>query len=311
TAPRHTRLGCLRKDGGLYYSPPRKSRGRLSGEAKQDYKDLQRLWNQPKEEISKGTEKLGNAVQHEWNEFTKPFESSNPNVRAKAWGKTSFDVGSIFVGAGEMKGVVAVEKETSLLSKAAGLEEAGLNILAQTEKKIIPEAAELMAQGANGFEKETLLSKINSENAPVALYKKLPAGFSSQNELKEFANIFKEGLAQSADPDALGILRGSAVTGIKHDSGLPFDVGKKSDFDLAVVSPKLVKRVEEMGMPLRGGGTRSGPLGIIKPKDRTILKQLQLLESAEQLKILSNRKISIMFYETETQLSQRGKYIKF
>ncbi|MBF0492842.1 MAG: hypothetical protein HQM15_08685 [Deltaproteobacteria bacterium] len=224
-------LDTLEKTADFISHPQEKAEAAYQ-EARQDYKDLQRLWDQPKEEILKRSERLGHAVQHEWNEFTKPFESSDPNVRAKAWGETTFNVASLFYGPGELKGVLAVEKEASLLSKAAGLEEAGLKILAQTEKKIIPEAAELLAQGANGFEKETLLSKINPEGVGELKPQKFTVHEGKQGKHILGHNNFDLPRSILTHPDPQGLVDKFAGTGKAMGPGKIFpEAGYKERID--------------------------------------------------------------------------------
>ncbi|MBF0491354.1 MAG: hypothetical protein HQM15_01050 [Deltaproteobacteria bacterium] len=287
-------LDALGKAADFISHPQEKAEAAYQ-EAKQGYKDLQRLWSQPKEEISKGTEKLGNAVQHEWNEFTKPFESSDPNVRAKAWGETTFNVASLFYGAGELKGASVATKELSVFSKAE-----------IAESKIVSQLAETGAEIASPSSAAS-----STLQASVQLYERIPAGFNNSKEFEEFGNLFREGLQKSADPEAIGVLRGSSVTGVKHKNGLPFDTGKRSDLDLTVVSPKLLKRAEEMGVKLREGKTRTGPLDPDFFRQKQILKKLNLFDSIQSLRSFSNRDVSLMIYDSEASVAGRGEYIKF
>lgn len=56
------------------------------------------------------------------------------------------------------------------------------------------------------------------------------------------------------------ILQGSAVTGKNSKTGQEFDIGRVSDFDIALASPELLQRAQSLGIVLRSGGTRTGPL---------------------------------------------------
>ncbi|PLR65507.1 hypothetical protein QCBJ_00180 [Pseudomonas sp. QC2] len=76
------------------------------------------------------------------------------------------------------------------------------------------------------------------------------------------------------------ILQGSAVTGKSFKTGQEFDVGRVSDFDIALASPELLQRAQSLGIGLRSGGSRTGPLSA---------RDLQTLG----LKDLSRRKIGV------------------
>ena len=62
------------------------------------------------------------------------------------------------------------------------------------------------------------------------------------------------------------MFQGSSVTGVRRFSkpgipaGTPFDVLKQSDFDIAISSKQLIAKAKELGIPLRGKGTRTRPL---------------------------------------------------
>ncbi len=257
-------LDSLKKTADFVRQPQEKAE-KAYQQAKQDYQDLQKLWNHPKEEILKKSEKVEKVVQEKWQEFQKPFKSENPNERAKAWGELSFNVGSLFYGAGELKGLVGLGKEAAALNQAVRIEK--------------------------------------------SLVATLPKGFSSQAELKQFANIFKEGLLKTGDSEALGVLRGSSVTGVSYKTGLPFDMGRRSDLDLAIVSPKLLDRAKELGIELRGIGTRTGPLNFRNTFERTLLKEFSLKTLEKQLSNFTNRKTSFVIYKSEEELSKRGEYL--
>jgi filamentous hemagglutinin len=60
-------------------------------------------------------------------------------------------------------------------------------------------------------------------------------------------------------------------------TGQTFDVGRTSDFDIALKSPELLRKAESLGVGLRSGGARTGPLSM---RD---LKALGLNDLASQL----------------------------
>lgn len=65
--------------------------------------------------------------------------------------------------------------------------------------------------------------------------------------------------------DAVGILQGSAVTGVRKFAkkgippGTPMDALKLSDFDIAIASRQLFTKAKELGIPTRGKMTRTEP----------------------------------------------------
>ena len=73
------------------------------------------------------------------------------------------------------------------------------------------------------------------------------------------------------------ILQGSAVTGKSYRTGQAFDVGRIGDFDIALASPELLRKAESLGVWLRSGVARTGPLS---ERD---LKALGLNDLASQL----------------------------
>ena len=82
------------------------------------------------------------------------------------------------------------------------------------------------------------------------------------------------------------------MTGVKYATGVPFDVGRVSDFDIALASPSLLQRAKELGIGLRSGGIRTGPLGL---ED---LQRLGLYDLARELTGLAGRDVHFMIYGT-------------
>jgi filamentous hemagglutinin len=103
--------------------------------------------------------------------------------------------------------------------------------------------------------------------------------------------------------DVQAAFRGSSVTGVSFKTGAPFDVGRVSDFDLALASSTLLQRAKELGIGLRGGGTRTVPL-----KDKH-LKMLGLLDLQQELNEMAGRPVTFMIYESIESIAQRGPYI--
>ncbi len=88
----------------------------------------------------------------------------------------------------------------------------------------------------------------------------IPKGFSSADDFVRFGTDTRDDLARAGYENVEPILQGSAVTGKSFKAGEAFDVGRVSDFDVALASPELLQRAQSLGIGLRSGGTRTGPL---------------------------------------------------
>ena len=131
----------------------------------------------------------------------------------------------------------------------------------------------------------------------------LPRGFSNLSHFQEFGTSLYEGLRHAGYEDAVAIFQGSAVTGVKYKTEVPFDVGRVSDFDIALASPTLFQRAQELGIPLRGNGTRTRPL------TENDLENLGLYDLATQLGGDANRPVNFMIYGSADDAIQRAPSI--
>lgn len=130
-----------------------------------------------------------------------------------------------------------------------------------------------------------------------------PAGFASAGEFAQFGNSLRTRLVRAGYSDAVPILQGSAVTGKSFKTGQPFDAGRVSDFDVALASPLLLSRAAELGIGLRSGGTRTGPL---TARD---LKLLGLSDLSNSLSQKSGREVNFMICNTPTTAVDRAPSI--
>ncbi|WP_232282831.1 RHS repeat-associated core domain-containing protein [Roseiflexus sp. RS-1] len=140
------------------------------------------------------------------------------------------------------------------------------------------------------------------ENAGDTL-RRIPLGFKNANEFAQFGARLKGGLENAGYEGVQAIFQGSSVTGVKYTTGAPFDVGRVSDFDIALASPTLLQRAKELGIELRGGGTRTGPLG------RGDLEALGLLDLREELSQLVGRDVNFMIYKSVEDAVRRSPSI--
>ena len=130
----------------------------------------------------------------------------------------------------------------------------------------------------------------------------IPLGFKSIGEFSTFSSSLKGGLAKVAD-DAVALFQGSAITGKKFTTGAAFDVGRVSDFDIAIASPKLLDKAKELGIQLRGGGGRTGPLTAAE------LNKLGLSGLRQQLSNQAGRPVNFMIFRTVEEASSRSPSI--
>jgi HK97 family phage portal protein len=129
----------------------------------------------------------------------------------------------------------------------------------------------------------------------------VPLGFASRQDFETFGRTAWDGLAAAGYPDAEPYLRGSAVTGFSNRQGSPFDQGRTSDYDFAVASPTLIERARQLGLPLRGGGTRTEPID-----DPSTFNALGLGDVMMNLRQQSGRDVSIVIFSSRDALVRRG-----
>jgi len=128
----------------------------------------------------------------------------------------------------------------------------------------------------------------------------VPKGFSSAEDFARFGLDAREGLVKAGYGNVEPILQGSAVTGQSFKTGQEFDVGRVSDFDIALASPDLLQRAQSLGIGLRSGGTRTGPLS---ERD---LQVLGLDSLASKLSAQAGRDVNFMIYGSATTATGRA-----
>jgi hypothetical protein len=120
----------------------------------------------------------------------------------------------------------------------------------------------------------------------------IPHGFRSVAQFEDFAAKLNTGLREAGFEDAEAIFQGSSVTGKKFTTGVPFDVGRVSDFDVGLASPKLLDRARAIGVALRSGGARTAPLTAQQ------LEALGLRQLADELALEAGRPVNFMVFES-------------
>jgi filamentous hemagglutinin len=131
----------------------------------------------------------------------------------------------------------------------------------------------------------------------------VPSGFADAKEFSTFGGSVRDGLLKAGYSNVDPILQGSAITGKSYRTGQPFDVGRASDFDIALASPELLDKASSLGIGLRSGATRTGPLSV---RD---LKVLVLEDLASQLSKQAGRDVNFMIYGSTTSAISRAPSI--
>ncbi len=131
----------------------------------------------------------------------------------------------------------------------------------------------------------------------------LPLGFNTREEYASFGRSARTALNEAGYPEAVPYMRGSAVTGYSYRTGEAFDVGRRSDYDLAIVSPRLYELMRESGVPVRGKRSRTERIVSEQIPDVGLAKWLRSIERQ------SGREASIVIYRTQRDLELRGPYL--
>jgi hypothetical protein len=120
-----------------------------------------------------------------------------------------------------------------------------------------------------------------SEGSPI------PYGFKDEKGYKAFTSTLKDGLPEGTT----ALFQGSSVTGKKYTTGAVFDVGRTSDFDIALAGDELFTKARQLGYKAKDG-TRIGPL------DKDQLKRLGLHELANRLSEQADRPVNFMLFDS-------------
>ena len=129
----------------------------------------------------------------------------------------------------------------------------------------------------------------------------VPLGFADAEEFAAFSRRLRSGLAGAGYADAVPVLQGSAVSGVKYTTGEPFDIGRRSDFDIAVVDPALFDRAKELGLSMRRNPPRTPPLSDAQ------LERLGLGDLVREWSAGAGREVHLMvFRDVDESLRRSG-----
>jgi hypothetical protein len=87
----------------------------------------------------------------------------------------------------------------------------------------------------------------------------VPYGFRDFQHFREFATRFRDRMRELY-PDLDMGFQGSSVTGRSAETGMPFDEGRVSDYDIAITGDSVNEAARAGGVPFRGDGVSTGPL---------------------------------------------------
>ena len=128
----------------------------------------------------------------------------------------------------------------------------------------------------------------------------IPKGFKSYGQLKQFGTAMQAGFAKLGFPKAKMYMQGSACTGVSHSTGEPFDVGRKSDFDVAVTQPDLFNKAKSLGYTK---GNRSSPIAVNSSEAISLGVNDVLIKMSR----LAGRDVNIMIFEDVPSIKDKAK----
>lgn len=130
----------------------------------------------------------------------------------------------------------------------------------------------------------------------------IPLGFGSKSAYMNFTAKLNNGLSEAGYSGTTPAFQGSSVTGIRFRTGEP--VGDNpGDYDIALGGSDLFERAQELGIPLRGGGIRTGPLTPAQ------LRALGLSDLADELTEDAGRDVHFMIYQNVDDATDRSPSI--
>ncbi|MCP3926701.1 MAG: hypothetical protein GY714_29420 [Desulfobacterales bacterium] len=124
----------------------------------------------------------------------------------------------------------------------------------------------------------------------------VPFGFKNEVEFKAFIKQLRKGVPVGVEP----VFQGSSVTGVKAitskgiKAGTPFDIGRKSDFDIGLICEDLITRAATTNiMKVKTVPTRIGPV----KAGSALAKALGLDDLLQKLTKMTGRKVEFNLYE--------------
>lgn len=125
-------------------------------------------------------------------------------------------------------------------------------------------------------------------------------GFKSFGQLKQFGIQIFNFFSKKGFKNIEVFMQGSSVTGRSYETGKIFDTGRKSDFDIAVVSEKLLDLAKSKKL-----AKETHPYSLpLKFKD---MKELGFSDFVLALQKQYGREVNFRFYKSLEELNRKGK----
>ena len=139
---------------------------------------------------------------------------------------------------------------------------------------------------------------------------KLPRGFRNATEFKVFTRKLNSELIKAGCPKAEILFQGSSVTGREFEpatgrwTGRQFDVGRTSDFDIAICSKPLFEKAMTRGIEIHGN-SRTEKLG-----SPHLQRKLGLDRASRSLEsLMGGRPVEFKVFESRKAALERGPSI--
>jgi hypothetical protein len=145
------------------------------------------------------------------------------------------------------------------------------------------------------------MAVVGAEERLAARGLTLPLGFKSPEEFIDFTQRLAGDLERSGYADTRVAFQGSSVTGVSFETGVAFDLGRTSDFDIALAGEGIFGAARGAGIGVRQGGIRTGPL------DAAELQQLGLSDLRATMTEIAGRNVEFMIYRSIEELVGSGK----
>lgn len=140
----------------------------------------------------------------------------------------------------------------------------------------------------------------NCEIDPLGLFKSV-LGFKSFGQLRQFGEQIRATFARGGFPGSEIFMQGSAVTGFSYETKMPFDIGRISDFDVAVVNPELLKKAQNLNL--------AKPERLYsKPLKLADMEILGFGELASDLSQKYGREVNFRIFGDKTEISRKPNF---
>lgn len=128
---------------------------------------------------------------------------------------------------------------------------------------------------------------------------RIPYGFKSFGQFNQFGQALQAGLSNAGFHNAISFMQGSSVSGFSFNTGTAFDVGRVSDFDVAISQSDLFERAKSLGLT-KGGRTEPISMGSSQAK------ALDIDDTLQRLAKKSGREVNAMIFENVTEIKAKS-----